>query len=340
MKKLLIGLAIALVAGLSGVITYFAIPKGEPFDLKVSVSDIVVEVEESKEIDWACNSEDAFVGFEIVNNKIAKIVQISGKNYVTGLKVGETLLNLVCKLDGIKKTATAKLTVLEKSQDSTPQQPNIPEDNGDSGNGDDNNGTDDPNTGETPKDDNSENPPNESGDNSGDDSGDDSTGDDKDSSETPDNGEDNTPQETPGTNEGGSDDGAQDPPSDDGNSETENPPDGGDNSNDGEGSNPENNPAEDDENSDDPNGIILENLTFCKFEENKLILDSGMTFAMFSVVGEIEELEFVYDSTVMTITLDPYVGNNTYKVKVLSVGEFELSIFINSVEHKIIVVRN
>lgn len=120
MKKLVIGLAGLLVAGLSGVITYFAIPKDKPIDLKVDVSDIVAEVGECADITWDVNLEESLITFEISDETKASYKQVSGKDCICGLAIGETTLKINAKYDGVKASDSAKITVIAKQNDETP----------------------------------------------------------------------------------------------------------------------------------------------------------------------------------------------------------------------------
>ena len=148
MKKLVIGLACLLVAGLAAAITYLVIPKDNHIDLKVEINDIEVEVGEYAELDWEVNLDEALITFEIESGEIAEYKQINGKDCVNGLSEGEANIKISAKYNGIKVSDTAKIKVItistnepespsdeedsEQPEDNTPDNndsTNVPEDN-------------------------------------------------------------------------------------------------------------------------------------------------------------------------------------------------------------------
>ena len=281
MKKLVIGLACLLVAGLSGVITYFAIPKDKPIDLKVEVSDIIVEVGEYANINWSVNLDEALVTFETSDNSKATYKHVSGKDCVLGVAIGEALIKVNAKYNGVKASDSAKITVIAKDGSDSP---NDPEEN---------------------------TPPSDDG-------GDTSTNPPEGGGQTPD-GENGS--EEPTT-----------PPAD--------TPDGGE----GDGSD---DPDKDDDGTDEtPEATIniFDTMIYCSLEENKIILDSGASIGLVHIsLGNIgiESIDIDhYDTSKMTIMLNPELGNNHYDIFVNSVGEHSWSIFLNGVEYKYVVVKN
>ncbi len=130
MKKLLIALATVLVAVLSGVIVYFAIPKDESIDLNVTVKNIIVEVDEEAVINYTVSHKDAFVTFEIKDKNIASIKSVNSQNRIHGIVVGETEIVIKAKYKGVSADATAKVYVVAKANSENPgeSEPTIPDD--------------------------------------------------------------------------------------------------------------------------------------------------------------------------------------------------------------------
>lgn len=157
MKKIVMAVAALLVAGLVGVVVYFAIPKEKPIDLRVEIKDVSLKVGENKEIEWTCNIEDALIVITSSKESVAKVERVAGVDMVVGCKVGMTELNIVAKYNGVKSEDKATVVVIEPSSDENPdgsdENPtNPPAENPEEGGGDPDN-SEDGTTGEEPAED-------------------------------------------------------------------------------------------------------------------------------------------------------------------------------------------
>ncbi len=146
MKKIVIAVAALLVAGLVGVVVYFAIPKEKPIDLRVEIKDVSLKVGENKEIEWTCNIEDALIVITSSKESVAKVERVAGVDMVVGCKVGMTELNIVAKYNGAKAEDKATVVVIESSSDENPTNPpaenpeeggGVPDNSGDGTTGED-----------------------------------------------------------------------------------------------------------------------------------------------------------------------------------------------------------
>ena len=124
LKKLLVGIACFLVAGLGAVIAYLAIPKDTPIELTVEVEDVELVIGENAELEWSVNINDALITVEIENKNIASYNKTDNKYVITGLAIGETNIKINAKYNGAKASDTAKITVIEKVSAEPPNEPN------------------------------------------------------------------------------------------------------------------------------------------------------------------------------------------------------------------------
>ncbi len=117
-KYLLIILTCILLCSIVGVVIYCLSPEEEK--LKVSISDVSVNVGQKVKLEYSTSIEDAVITFTLENEDIAKINQEGKDVYVTGIEEGTTSLKVIARYKVSREEVGADVVVKKDVATSNP----------------------------------------------------------------------------------------------------------------------------------------------------------------------------------------------------------------------------
>ena len=113
MKKIVsIILSIVILVG-GGIGLYFGVFHDNNPNLEVSVSNLTLNLNETKELIYSCSIKEAVISFEIADETIASVELTDGVANVTAHKVGNTTITIYANYKTFKNSDTATISVVE-----------------------------------------------------------------------------------------------------------------------------------------------------------------------------------------------------------------------------------
>jgi len=113
MKKIIsIIISIVILVG-GGIGLYFGVLRDDSPNLEVSVSNLTLNLNETKELIYSCSIKEAVISFEIADETIASVEFADGVANVTAHKVGNTTITIRANYKSFRNSGTARIFVVE-----------------------------------------------------------------------------------------------------------------------------------------------------------------------------------------------------------------------------------